>query len=571
MDITQFFNSIFTQTEGLLTNYIVSAIGFVVPFLVLWIVIRCARSLLSWKGSKEIWAKLKMPDGTFMPLTHWENLIGRAKTSDVVLSVPSVSRNHAVITRKNEKNWIITDLKSKSGIAVNGKKIENSALLKYGDEINIGGVNLTLCKDESKNVQPRFPARISAGATFVLLTLLQILCAVSLFIGVDSPSKGNILIIFPAFILLMWIYFALVSISKRKGFELESLAFLLTTIGFCSTASVDCTALPKQFFALVAGLVVFVFLCIILRYYEFSKKWRWFVAPMGIVLLLVTYIFADTINGARNWIYIGSVSVQLSEFAKIAFIYAGTATLDRLLSKRNIILFAAFSVCCMGLLALMNDFGTAAVFFVTFVVIAFLRSGDFSTIVLSGAGVGLAGFMVLKFKPYVLDRFKAWRHVWDYAYDLGYQQTRTLMCIASGGLFGVGAGQGFLRYVAAADTDLVFGLVSEEWGFLTALCLVSVLIIWAVFTYKSVAGGRSSFYVIAACAAASIFCFQAILNVFGSIDLLPLTGVTFPFVSNGGSSMIASWGLLAFIKAADVRSNASFAAISLHRVKGGAA
>ena len=571
MDIAKFFESILLNFEGLLSDSLQKAIGFAVSFFVLILVIRCARSLLFRKTKKEVWAKLKMPDGTFIALTHWENLIGRAKSSDVVLNFPSVSRSHAVITRKNDKNWVVTDLKSKSGIKLNGKAIENTAVVKYGDELNIGGVQLVLCKDDAQNVQAKFPSRISAAANFVLLTLIQILCAVSLYIGVDSSDKSNILIIFPAFILLMWIYFALVSISRRKGFEIECLAFLLTTIGFCATASVDCAALPKQFFALAAGLAVFVFLCIILRYYEFSKKWRWFVAPFGIILLLATYMLADTINGARNWLYIGSVSIQPSEFAKIAFIYAGTATLDRLMSKRNTILFAAFSVCCMGLLALMNDFGTAAVFFVTFVVIAFLRSGDFSTIVLSGAGVGLAGFMVLKFKPYVLDRFKAWRHVWDYAYDLGYQQTRTLMCIASGGLFGVGAGKGFLRYVAAADTDLVFGLVSEEWGLFIALCLVAVLIIWSVFTFKSAAVGRSSFYVIAACASVSIFCFQAILNVFGSVDLLPLTGVTFPFVSNGGSSMIASWGLLAFIKAADVRSNASFAAISLNRVKGGAA
>ncbi len=571
MDILNYFGYLIDNAQGLLKSSIISVIGFIVPFLVILILFRCASSLLFWKGKKEVWAKLRMSDGTFLPLTHWENLIGRAKACDVVLNIPSVSRNHAVITRKNSKNWVIADLNSKSGTEVNGETISNEMLLKYGDVLNIGGVKLELCREENNNTQPRFPAKISAAFTFFLLTVLQILCTVSLYLGVDSPDKVNILIIFPAFILLMWLYFAMVSITKRKGFELESLAFLLTTVGFCATASVDCAALPKQFFAMIAGLVVFVFLCIILRYYEFSKKWRWFVAPMGIVLLLVTYLFADTINGARNWIYLGSVSIQPSEFAKIAFIYAGTATLDRLLAKRNILLFAAFSVCCMGLLALMNDFGTAAVFFVTFVVIAFLRSGDFSTLILSGAGVGLAGFMVLKFKPYVLDRFKAWRHVWDYAYDLGYQQTRTLMCIASGGLFGVGAGQGFLRYVAASDTDLVFGLISEEWGLTVALCAVAVIIIIAIFTFKSASVGRSSFYIIAACSAASIFCFQTMLNVFGSVDLFPLTGVTFPFVSNGGSSMIASWGLLAFIKAADVRSNASFAAISLYRAKGGVA
>ena len=131
---------------------------------------------------------------------------------------------------------------------------------------------------------------------------------------------------------------------------------------------------------------------------------------------------------------------------------------------------------------------------------------------------------------------------------------------ASGGLAGVGIGSGWLRRVVAADTDLVFGVVCEEWGLLIAVIAVICICALAAFTIKSAANGRSSFYVIAACAAVSMMVFQTILNTLGSVDVLPLTGVTFPFVSNGGSSMLSSWGLLAFVKAADTRRNASFAA-----------
>ncbi|MBE6029849.1 MAG: hypothetical protein E7226_06885, partial [Clostridiales bacterium] len=90
---------------------------------------------------------------------------------------------------------------------------------------------------------------------------------------------------------------------------------------------------------------------------------------------------------------------------------------------------------------------------------------------------------------------------------------------------------------------------------LSVLCIITL----AVFAYRSIIAGRSTYYCIAACAATSMFMFQAILNVFGSVDLLPLTGVTFPFVSSGGTSMIVSWGMLAFLKAADTRQNASLA------------
>ena len=127
--------------------------------------------------------------------------------------------------------------------------------------------------------------------------------------------------------------------------------------------------------------------------------------------------------------------------------------------------------------------------------------------------------------------------------------------------------------MSAADTDLVFGMLCEEWGLIIALLSVACIAALAVFAVRSCRAGRSSFYTIAACAATSLLVFQTTLNVLGSVDILPLTGVTFPFVSNGGSSMLSAWGfvsnggssmlsawgLLAFLKAADTRSNASFA------------
>jgi len=123
----------------------------------------------------------------------------------------------------------------------------------------------------------------------------------------------------------------------------------------------------------------------------------------------------------------------------------------------------------------------------------------------------------------------------------------------------MGAGNGWLHRVPAADTDLVFGMLCEEWGLLIAVLAVASILTLAFFAVRACRVGRSSFYTIAACAAGSLLVFQTCLNVFGSVDMLPLTGVTFPFVSNGGSAMMSAWGLLAFLKATDTRENASFA------------
>ena len=156
-------------------------------------------------------------------------------------------------------------------------------------------------------------------------------------------------------------------------------------------------------------------------------------------------------------------------------------------------------------------------------------------------------------------RFAVWGHAWQDASDKGFQQVRTMSASASGGLVGVGAGNGWLKGVFAADTDLVFGMLCEEFGFIIACLSVLCILTLAVFAVRACRAGRSSFYTIAACAATSMMVFQTCLNVFGAVDILPLTGVTFPFVSNGGSAMLSAWGLLAFLKATDTRQNASFA------------
>ena len=215
-----------------------------------------------------------------------------------------------------------------------------------------------------------------------------------------------------------------------------------------------------------------------------------------------------------------------------------------------------FSAVCVGLLALMGDFGTALIFFVTFLLIAFMRSGDFKTIIFAVAAAIFGVTFILNFKPYIADRFKAWGHVWEYAQTSAYQQAHVLTFIASGGLFGVGLGNGFLKQVAASESDLVFGLVSEEMGVIVAFTLAVAVGAMFIYARAITTRSRSTFYSISACCAAGLLVVQLSLNVFGATDILPLTGVTFPFISSGGSSIISCWGLLAFIKAADERTYA---------------
>ena len=307
------------------------------------------------------------------------------------------------------------------------------------------------------------------------------------------------------------------------------------------------------------GLFAFVLLGLFLRDLAIAKKLRWPVAIAACALLAFNVLFGQQLFGARNWVSIGPLSFQPSEFVKVAFILAGAETMDRLFARRNLIFTILFSLFCVGCLALMSDFGTALIFFIAFLAIAFLRSGDLPSIAMICAAAAAGCGVVLKFKPYIANRFAAWQHVWEFADTTGYQQTRTMSAAASGGLFGNGADNGWLKYVGASNTDLVFGMVAEELGLIVAVLTVVCIVTFSLFTIKAAATSRSTFYTIAACSTSTMLVFQTVLNVLGSVDLLPLTGVTFPFLSCGGSSMIACWALLAFIKAGDNRQNSGLA------------
>ena len=547
-------------------GWFTTLVRFLFPILALMILIRTIHSLLTVPCLPEVWAYLTLPNGAQEPLTHWENILGRGGNSDVILNYPVVSRQHAALIRREDDTWTAYDLGSKGGVTVNGRAVADSAPVQYGDVIGLGGVETVLLplspEEKAQRRQRRRAYRpVSPWLGLILLTVFQVLTAVQLTISEGANATAVIPLTFLLLTGVMWLYFLVLRACRQVGFEMETIAFFLSTLSLAVTASSNTGALLKQFLCVAMGLAGFLVLGIFLRDLDRAKKIRWLMAGAAMALAAVTLLpGVPTQYGAANWLTIAGVSVQPSELAKICYIFAGAATLERLFHKRNLGLFILLTGVCLGCLALMSDFGTAAIFFVTFLVIAYLRSGDWATLALICGGGVFAVLTVLSLKPYILRRFATWGHAWQNASTgSGYQQTRTMASAASGGLVGVGPGEGWLHNVAAGDTDLVFGMLCEEWGLVIALLAVGSVITLAVFAVRACRAGRSSFYVIAACAATSMMVFQTCLNVFGAVDILPLTGVTFPFVSNGGTSMISSWGLLAFLKATDTRPNASFA------------
>ena len=547
-----------------LVGYVIGATRYLLPLLALWVIARCMRSMLRERYEPETWAYLVDLNGERHPVNHWECIIGRSGSCDVVLDAPSVSRVHASLQRDGKGYWSISDLRSRGGTFINGEEADLLDGVADGDVLEFAGEELVfqeVSRDEREWLERRrtAPGRfVGPGVTLLILTLFQAFLTLEFTISAQEEYLFQVCLAFLALIVLEWFCYLVMRSVRRTGFEPETFAFFLSTLGTAVAASSTPDDMFRQVLFLVLGVALFFFLGWWLRDLRRVKAVRWLAALGAMGFLAITVVLGEVRGGAGSWLNFGSFTIQPSELVKVLYIYTGAATLDRLFARRNLFVFIVFSAICVCALALMGDFGTALVFFATFLVIAFMRSGSFATIFLAVGGAVMAGFLVLSVKPYVLERFMTWGHAWEDVWDKGYQQTHAMSAAASGGLFGRGAGEGSLVNIIAADTDMVFAVLSEELGLLIAVMAILAVIALAFFTVRNAARGRSTFYVIAGCAAVSMMMVQLGLNVFGSLDILPFTGVTFPFVSKGGTSMIACWMLLAYVKATDTRRDASF-------------
>ena len=497
-----------------------------------------------------------------IPVVLWENTIGRKRSNDIVVEDAAVSRTHAVLLRRSE-GWFISDAESVHGTYVNGEKAEGRKQVLINDKIRVGNTEFQFLRGDEYDEElreswffknPSQKPAIKAWKLMLMITLFHLFMTVEAMFWNAGTNTFSPLILFGAIAVAEWSFFSVsYFILKRVTFELEALALFLSGIGAILLIRQEERSAYMQLAATVVGFVIF---CIIIKLIEDPDRiYRFRLALMifAVLLLGTSIVFGKVTNGAANWIYIGIFSFQPSELVKVIYIIIGAGTLDKLNTKKDLFIFIGFSVVCVGLLAIMRDLGTALIFFITFLLIAFMRSGDFKTIILAVAAAVFGATFAIRFMPYVADRFKAYRNVWKYAQAEGYQQTHVLTFIASGGLFGVGIGNGFLKQVAASESDLVFGLVAEEMGIIVAITLALAVALLVVYARAITTRSRSTFYSISACCAAGLLVVQLTLNIFGATDLLPLTGVTFPFISSGGSSIISCWGLLAFIKAADER------------------
>ena len=319
------------------------------------------------------------------------------------------------------------------------------------------------------------------------------------------------------------------------------------------------------------GLVAMEICIALVRTIRSRRGIAWLLAGLSLAVLALPLIIGREINGANNWIEIGRFSLQPSELVKLSLL----VVLSYFMSRRSLIPWLAFAVGCLGILMLQKDLGTALLYYGTALMLYWTSTGNPGLTAVGLAGGAGAAVLGYRMFAHVKKRVAIWRNPWADYDNAGYQIVQGLMAIASGGLLGVGLGLGSPKAIPVYHTDFIFAVICEQFGLIFGLLVLAmyVALIWRGATTAMAA--RTSFHGLLAMGATIMLGLQTFVIIGGVIKLIPLTGVTMPFVSYGGSSLLSSMCLIGLIQGveslneSDIAEDTYLAELSLQQRGGG--
>ncbi|NLO86582.1 MAG: FtsW/RodA/SpoVE family cell cycle protein [Clostridiales bacterium] len=292
------------------------------------------------------------------------------------------------------------------------------------------------------------------------------------------------------------------------------------------------------------GIGVMLFCILLVRY---IRRWKFLINLMMVgaaILMVLPLAIGTEQGGATNWINVGGTSLQPSEVVKLALLLI----LSYYMSRRRFTPWFVFAVFCLGMLMLQKDLGTALIYYATTLFMFYASTGNLP---LTGLGiVGGAGAAVLGYQMFahVKKRVAIWRNPWLYYETSGYQIAQMLMAIASGGLFGVGLGLGAPRVIPVYFTDCIFAVICEQFGIIFGMLVLVMYVILILRGTSIASAARHSFHALLAMGATAMLGIQTFIIIGGVLKLIPLTGVTMPFVSYGGTSLVSCMGLIGLLQ-----------------------
>lgn len=315
---------------------------------------------------------------------------------------------------------------------------------------------------------------------------------------------------------------------------------MLLSIGFVILTRLSYDKAIRQFFIVTVSIAIGMAIPFFVKNLRFLKSLTWIYALAGIGALGIVLILGSVTNGSKISYSIGGITFQPSEFVKIIFVFFLASALYESNDIIQILLTAIVAGIHVLILVASRDLGSALIFFIVYVLMVYIASRKFIYLLLGTAGGAAAAVLAYRFFSHVQDRVLAWRDPWSSIDDAGYQIAQSLFAISSGGWFGLGLFRGNPTSIPYVEDDFVFSAVAEELGLAFSMGMVLVCISCFVMFMNISMKLKDRFYQLIAFGLGITYIFQVFLTIGGGTKFIPMTGVTLPFVSYGGSSVLTT-------------------------------
>lgn len=341
------------------------------------------------------------------------------------------------------------------------------------------------------------------------------------------------------------------------------IVFTLSGIGITFVTRLQPDASLGQVIFLFLGVALMVGTLAVVKNLEVVKRYKYVLGIAGIILLVLPMFIGTEIYGSKLWIKIGGFQFQPGEFAKVLIVLflAGYLAENRELlsiSNRTVLgikfprlrllypLFIVWGVCLL-VVAFERDLGSALLFYTIFLIMLYVATGRVSYVIIGLALLAIGAFGMYQIMSHVQVRVAIWLDPFSDAQNLGYQIVQSLFSLADGGLAGVGIGKGMADIIPVVASDMIFAAIGEEMGLLGGSAVLLLFMLFAVRGLTTAARAKSDLAAFSAAGLTAAISFQAFTIVGGVTKLIPLTGVTLPFMSQGGSSLLASFVIVALL------------------------
>ncbi len=395
-----------------------------------------------------------------------------------------------------------------------------------------------------KKVNFRLPAYLLVAMTVIGFALL---CA-------SNSWQMNIVYVGLGFLGLFVLIYSILVLCNMGDKFLVLIAFMLMTIGVIMLCRLDIVMGAKQILWIGLGGIVFFLTYLIFYVIRFWNRMWLFYALGGICLFVTTLVFGETVNGSRNWIDLGPLSFQPSEATKILYImflackYSGSWTKPFLKASPRL-LTAIVTYTYILFMVLQRDWGTILVVFLIYIFMIYVYEEDKRFLlfnVFAAAVVAVFGYLFLY---HIQVRVDVWLNPWKDVSNKGYQIAQSLFAIASGGYFGRGLGNGSPSYIPEVHTDFIFSAICEEMGVFGGAAIIILYFLFAYRCFKITLNTQNLYNKAVGLGLTLMFSIQTFIIIGGVIKFIPLTGITMPFVSYGGTSIVVSFASLGIMQA----------------------